>query len=36
MANKRDNSEKICDAGFDNVNAIINRCALLYPAVPCW
>ena len=27
--------KKVCDAGFDNANAIINRCAVLYPGAPC-
>ena len=26
--------KKVCDAGFDYANAIINRCALLYPNNP--
>ena len=24
-------SKKVCDAGFESANAIIDRCALLYP-----
>ena len=27
--------KKVCDAGFDNANAIIDRCAALYPGEPC-
>jgi hypothetical protein len=26
--------KKVCDAGFDYANAIINRCELLYPNNP--
>lgn len=26
--------KKVCDAGFDYANAIINRCELLYPNTP--
>jgi hypothetical protein len=28
-------SRKVCDAGFESANAIINRCALLYPGSAC-
>ena len=28
-------NKKVCDAGFDNAKAIINRCAVLYPGTPC-
>jgi len=28
-------SKKVCDAGFEFANAIINRCALLYPGSAC-
>lgn len=28
-------SRKVCDAGFEYANAIINRCALLYPGSAC-
>ena len=28
-------NKKVCDVGFDNANAIIDRCAALYPGVPC-
>lgn len=27
--------KKVCDAGFDRANAIIDRCALLYPGKKC-
>ena len=27
--------KKICDAGFEKANAIIDRCALLYPGKKC-
>ena len=27
--------KKVCDAGFDAANAIINRCAMLVPATVC-
>ena len=27
--------KKVCDAGFDYADAIINRCALLYPKIGC-
>ena len=28
-------NKKVCDAGFENANAIIDRCALLCPEVKC-
>ena len=28
-------SKKVCDAGFESANAIIDRCALLYPGSAC-
>lgn len=28
-------NKKVCDAGFENANAIIDRCALLYPDAQC-
>jgi len=28
-------NKKVCDVGFDNANAIIDRCAALYPGEPC-
>ena len=28
-------SRKVCDAGFDYANAIINRCAMMMPAQVC-
>lgn len=27
--------KKVCEAGFDKANEIINRCALLYPGKQC-
>ena len=27
--------KKVCDAGFEYATAIIDRCAALYPGVPC-
>lgn len=28
-------NKKVCDAGFEKANAIIDRCALLYPGEAC-
>ena len=28
-------NKKVCDAGFENANAIIDRCALLCPGAQC-
>lgn len=28
-------NKKVCDAGFEKANAIIDRCALLYPETKC-
>ena len=28
-------NKKVCDAGFEKANAIIDRCALLYPGETC-
>lgn len=28
-------NKKVCDAGFEKANAIIDRCALLYPSEAC-
>ena len=28
-------NKNVCDTGFENANAIIDRCATLYPGTPC-